>query len=417
MVRSDRRPGGRNLSPARAAGALRRRPQRGGARGLAQSSSTARSTTTGATRAPSLPPTAGNSPPIPYRSFARGPGLGRGRARPIARHVRRHLEPRDPRALLRDFFGIVFYSPSARALSIFASEIKSILEHPAYERAQRGRPGRISLLPVLGPARNLLQGRLQAAAGPLPARACRRHHQRAPLLAPQFTLSTAIAAKDAVDNRRGHARERALPQRGRRGRFVERHRLELPGGLPGEGESAIHTFSVGFSFLRGQPRRGELGQGARRLHFGVANASKHIRQENFGSPCRAQGTWTSCRPTRAPCRSYFVDWLAAQQVKAVPGEGAEPFGGYCVYQAPLASRRLGWAPSGFQAGGAGPGRARGQLSGTRERAGGGLVLTPTPTTSPSRGRTRDRSLRRPPAVPDPSRSWRPPMPKWPTSTR
>ena len=58
---------------------------------------------------------------------------------------------------------------------------------------------------------------------------------------------------------------------------------------------------------------------------------------------------------------YFVDQIAAEQVKAVlSGEGADEFsGGYRIYQTPFANAKLSWAPKGLLKGASKAARALG----------------------------------------------------------
>ena len=58
---------------------------------------------------------------------------------------------------------------------------------------------------------------------------------------------------------------------------------------------------------------------------------------------------------------YFVDQIAAEQVKAVlSGEGADEFfGGYRIYQTPFANEKLAWAPKGLLRGASKAARALG----------------------------------------------------------
>ena len=108
----------------------------------------------------------------------------------------------------------------------------------------------------------------------------------------------------------------------------------------------IKTFTVGFAEYEGE--RDEISW-ARELagRLGIANDSKHITEEEFWEVLpRVQ--WHMDEPSADPSAValYFVDQLAARSVKAVlSGEGADEFfGGYRIYEAPLASKHMSWMP-------------------------------------------------------------------------
>jgi asparagine synthase (glutamine-hydrolysing) len=110
----------------------------------------------------------------------------------------------------------------------------------------------------------------------------------------------------------------------------------------------IKTFTVGFAEYSGE--RDEISW-ARELAdtIKVKNTSHHITREEYWEALpRIQ--WHMDEPSADPSAValYFVDKLAATQVKAVlSGEGADEFfGGYKIYQAPLESAKLSWAPKG-----------------------------------------------------------------------
>lgn len=112
---------------------------------------------------------------------------------------------------------------------------------------------------------------------------------------------------------------------------------------------AIRTFTVGFAEYEGE--RDEVSW-ARELadSLGIANASMHISEEEYwGVLPKVQ--WHMDEPSADPSAValYFVDMIAAREVKAVlSGEGAdELFGGYRIYQTPLANAKVGWAPKGL----------------------------------------------------------------------
>ncbi len=112
---------------------------------------------------------------------------------------------------------------------------------------------------------------------------------------------------------------------------------------------AIHTFTVGFAEYEGE--RDEVSW-ARELadSLGIANASMHISEEEYWDVLSTV-QWHMDEPSADPSAValYFVDMIAAREVKAVlSGEGAdELFGGYRIYQTPLANAKVGWAPKGL----------------------------------------------------------------------
>lgn len=116
---------------------------------------------------------------------------------------------------------------------------------------------------------------------------------------------------------------------------------------------AIKTFTVGFSEYSGEKDEVSWASELAGL-LNISNNSKHITEaEYWESLPRVQ--WHMDEPSADPSAValYFVDQLAAQQVKAVlSGEGADEFfGGYRIYQAPFSNAKLGWAPKGALAAG------------------------------------------------------------------
>ncbi|MBP5313980.1 MAG: asparagine synthase (glutamine-hydrolyzing) [Eggerthellaceae bacterium] len=111
----------------------------------------------------------------------------------------------------------------------------------------------------------------------------------------------------------------------------------------------IETFTVGFSeYGNSKEARDEISW-ARELaqDLGIKNDSKHITEEEYWKVLpRVQ--WHMDEPSADPSAValYFVDMIAAKKVKAVlSGEGADEFfGGYRIYQTPLANAKVGWVP-------------------------------------------------------------------------
>lgn len=116
---------------------------------------------------------------------------------------------------------------------------------------------------------------------------------------------------------------------------------------------AIKTFTVGFSEYSGEKDEVSWASELADL-LNISNTSKHITEEEYWESLpRVQ--WHMDEPSADPSAValYFVDQLAAQQVKAVlSGEGADEFfGGYRIYQAPFSNAKLDWAPKGALAAG------------------------------------------------------------------
>ena len=111
----------------------------------------------------------------------------------------------------------------------------------------------------------------------------------------------------------------------------------------------IKTFTVGFAeYGSSKGERDEISW-AKELadELGVENYSHHIGEDEYWASLPLV-QWHMDEPSADPSAValYFVDKLAAEQVKAVlSGEGADEFfGGYKIYQAPLDSGKLGWCP-------------------------------------------------------------------------
>lgn len=108
----------------------------------------------------------------------------------------------------------------------------------------------------------------------------------------------------------------------------------------------VQTFTVGFSEYEGE--RDEISWATELAEkLDVSNTSKHITQDEYWKAL-PYVQWHMDEPSGDPSAValFFVDYLASQKVKAVlSGEGAdELFGGYKIYQAPMATDRLGKLP-------------------------------------------------------------------------
>ena len=252
----------------------------------------------------------------------------------------------------RDFFGIKpFYYTQVNGQFIFASEIKCILEHPAYQRELNEEAlaqylcFQFSALPetFFKGVFKLLQGHCLTvhADGSVTTR---RYWQ------PTYDIDEARGEAETVDAIDAAMRE-----------SVRYHNVAdvevgscLSSGIDSSYMAAcladenpdIHTFTVGFALYQGD--RDEISW-ARELadKLGVQNDYKHIGEDEYWESLeRVQ--WHMDEPSADPSAVslYFVDQIAAKKVKAVlSGEGADEFfGGYKIYQAPLANKKLAWLP-------------------------------------------------------------------------
>ena len=271
----------------------------------------------------------------------------------------------------RDFFGIKpFYYTLADGPRgpqfVFASEIKCILEHPAYERALNEEAleqylcFQFSALPEtffkgifkLEPAHCLTV----RADGTMTTRRYWR---------PTYDFDEDRSREDTVEAIDAAMRE-----------SVRYHNVAdvevgsfLSSGIDSSYMAAclakenpdIKTFTVGFAEYEGE--RDEISWArelADELH--IENDSKHISEEEYwASLPRVQ--WHMDEPSADPSAValYFVDQEAAKKVKAVlSGEGADEFfGGYRIYQTPFANKKLAWAPKGLLRGASKAARALG----------------------------------------------------------
>lgn len=270
----------------------------------------------------------------------------------------------------RDFFGIkpFYYTVQPGADSgrrfIFASEVKSILEHPAYRRELNEEALEQYLCFQFNPLdETFFKGIFKLpAAHWLRVRAdgsleMRRYWR------PAFRYDEGRGMSDTVDAIGAALRESV--------RYHNVADVEVGSFLSSGIDSsylaaclarenpAIDTFTVGFSVYEGE--RDEISW-ARELaaRLGVANDSHHISEEEYWASLPAV-QWHMDEPCADPSAValYFVDKLAARKVKAVlSGEGAdELFGGYRIYQTPFSNRKLDWLPSGLLRGASAAARA------------------------------------------------------------
>ena len=253
----------------------------------------------------------------------------------------------------RDPFGIkpFYYTMTNTSQFVFASEIKSILEHPSYSRElneealEQYLMFQFSALPE-----TFFKGVFKLApAHCLRVRADGRIEQRRywrPAFHPDERRPLAETA-DAIDaSVRDSVRYHNVADV-EVGSFLSSgiDSSYLAACLVRENPS-IHTFTVGFAEYQGE--RDEVSW-ARELadRLGMANASMHIAKEDYWAVL-PKVQWHMDEPSADPSAValYFVDMLAAREVKAVlSGEGAdELFGGYRIYQTPIANAKVGWIP-------------------------------------------------------------------------
>ena len=259
----------------------------------------------------------------------------------------------------RDFFGIkpLYYTVQQGAAGpqlIFASEIKCILEHPAYERALNED----ALEQYLCFQFSALDETFFKGIFKLPPAHCMTVRADGSLemrryWRPEYTFDEGRSREDTVEAIDAAMRESV--------RYHNVADVEVGSFLSSGIDSsymaaclakenpAIKTFTVGFAEYEGE--RDEITWArelADELH--IANSSKHIGEEEYGASLpRVQ--WHMDEPSADPSAValYFVDQIAAEQVKAVlSGEGADEFfGGYRIYQTPFANAKLSWVPKGL----------------------------------------------------------------------
>ena len=253
----------------------------------------------------------------------------------------------------RDFFGIKpFYYTVQGTQFIFASEVKCILEHPAYERELNEEAlaqylcFQFSVLPE-----TFFKGIYKLLPGH-----CMRVHadgstEDTRYWRPEYHEESQRTLQDTVELIGNTMRESV--------RYHNVADVEVGSFLSSGIDSSylaalltrenphIKTFTVGFSEYEGA--RDEVSW-ARELAglLKVENDAHHITEREYWDAVPLV-QWHMDEPSGDPSAValYFVDQLAARRVKAVlSGEGADEFfGGYRIYQAPLASEHLKGVPS------------------------------------------------------------------------
>ena len=255
----------------------------------------------------------------------------------------------------RDFFGIKpFYYTVQNGRFVFASEIKCILEHPAYERELNED----ALAQYLCFQFSALHETFFKDVYKLPQGHCLRVHEDGSLQMrrywkPTYRFDARRRREETVDAIDAVMRDSV--------RYHNVADVEVGSFLSSGIDSSylaaclarenptIKTFTVGFAEYRGE--RDEVSW-ARELaeRLQVENDAHHITEEEFWQAIPLV-QWHMDEPSADPSAValYFVDQLAARRVKAVlSGEGAdELFGGYRVYQTPLANARVDKIPKGL----------------------------------------------------------------------
>ena len=254
----------------------------------------------------------------------------------------------------RDFFGIKpFYYTVQNGQFIFASEVKSILEHPAYERALNEE----ALAQYLCFQFSALPETFFKGVFKLPPGHFMRVHADGSLETERYWRPVFAADEGRSEQEAIEAIDAAMRE------SVRYHNVAdvevgsfLSSGIDSSYLAAclarenpgIKTFTVGFAEYEGE--RDEVSWArelAGRLH--VENDAHHITEEEYWDSLPLV-QWHMDEPSGDPSAValYFVDKLAARRVKAVlSGEGADEFfGGYRIYQAPLAAGHMSHVPKG-----------------------------------------------------------------------
>ena len=274
----------------------------------------------------------------------------------------------------RDFFGIKpFYYTQQNGQFIFASEIKCILEHPAYTRELN----REALEQYLCFQFSALPETFFKGVFKLAPAHCMTVHADGTITTrrywrPEYHFDNQRSRQDTVE-----AIDEAMRD------SVRYHNVAdvevgsfLSSGIDSSYMAAclakenpdIKTFTVGFECYKDAAANNVEGAGGKTMRdeiswareladdLHIANTSKYIGEaEYWESLPRVQ--WHMDEPSADPSAValYFVDQIAATQVKAVlSGEGADEFfGGYRIYQTPFSNAKLSWAPKGLLRGASG----------------------------------------------------------------
>ena len=255
----------------------------------------------------------------------------------------------------RDFFGIKpFYYTVVNGQFIFASEIKSILEHPAYKRELNMN----ALAQYLCFQFSALEETFFKGIFKLQQGFCMTVHADGSIDKRRYWQPTYHFDENRSEQETADAIDAAMRE------SVRYHNVAdvevgsfLSSGIDSSYMAAclakenpdLHTFTVGFSLYEGE--RDEISWArelADQLH--IENDFKHIGEDEYWESLK-RVQWHMDEPSADPSAVslYFVDQIASKKVKAVlSGEGADEFfGGYKIYQTPFANAKLGWAPKGL----------------------------------------------------------------------
>lgn len=253
----------------------------------------------------------------------------------------------------RDFFGIKpFYYTVQQEQFIFASEIKSILEHPAYERElnrealEQYLSFQFSALPEtffkgiykLPPAHSMVvhpDGHIEMKQywSPLfneASEGCSLHEAAKRV---DEAMRESVHYHNVADVEVGSFMSSGIDS-------------SYMAALLAQENPLVQTFTIGFSEYEGE--RDEISWAAELAEkLDVSNTNKYITQDEYWKAL-PYVQWHMDEPSGDPSAValFFVDQIASKKVKAVlSGEGAdELFGGYKIYQAPMATDRLSKLP-------------------------------------------------------------------------
>ena len=252
----------------------------------------------------------------------------------------------------RDFFGIKpFYYTVQNGQFIFASEIKSILEHPAYDRELNEEAlAQYLCFQFSALHETFFKGIYKLSQGHCMTVGVDGSIRIECYWKPEYHFDAQRTMQETVD-----AIDQAMQESVRYHNVAD---VEVGSFLSSGIDSsylaallakenpAIKTFTVGFAEYQGE--RDEISW-ARELAglIDVENDAHHITEDEYWSVLPLV-QWHMDEPSADPSAValYFVDKLAARRVKAVlSGEGADEFfGGYRIYQAPLASEHMSLIP-------------------------------------------------------------------------
>ena len=253
----------------------------------------------------------------------------------------------------RDFFGIkpFYYAENADGHFIFASEAKSILEHPAYTKELNHRALEDYLV-FQFPANEetFFKGIYKLAPATFirvkGGKVVEKKQYWKPKFEPVEGRTLDQLAQEIDDEFRVSVRYHNVADV-EVGSFLSSgiDSSYMAACLAKENED-IKTFTVGFDEYSGE--RDEISW-AQELaeELKVENYSHHITKDEYWEALKKIQYFMD-EPSGDPSAValYFVDKEAAKHVKAVlSGEGADEFfAGYAIYQAPLQSHKASWIP-------------------------------------------------------------------------